>query len=51
MVVSCIFSLSSLSNLLKYENLCSTDAEDEGRNKFKKHINLEFHWIKIHDIH
>ena len=33
MVVSCKFSLSSLSNLLKYENVRSSDAEDEGRNE------------------
>ena len=33
MVVSSISSLSSLSNLLKYENVRSSDAEDEGRNK------------------
>ena len=31
MVVSSIFSLSSLSNLLKYENVRASDAEDEGR--------------------
>ena len=33
MVVSSMFSLSSLSNLLKNENVRSFDAEDEGRNE------------------
>ena len=36
MVVSSIFSLSSLSNLLKYENVRSLNAEDEGRKKLVK---------------
>ena len=33
MVLSSIFSVSSLSNFLKYEDVRSTDGEDEGRNK------------------
>ena len=33
MIVSSIFSLSSHSNSLKYENVRCTDAEDEGRKK------------------
>ena len=41
MLISSIFSLYSVSNLLIYENVRSTDAEDEGRNKL---VNKLINW-------